>query len=70
MSNFLKKIKDAEAIAYINKITGKKPKHRCPKCHMFTLYKIVKKESVCCWCNNTGKLRKITDGDNSKKIMD
>jgi hypothetical protein len=64
MSSLLKKYRDQEAITYIKQRTGKKPKHRCPMCHMFTLYRTVKGENLCIWCNNTGKLKK--DNHNGK----
>jgi uncharacterized protein (DUF983 family) len=51
MSSINKKFRDIYDKLYIKKHLGRDPKHRCPKCHRFTLYRITKKgEALCFWC--------------------
>lgn len=50
MSNLAKKLRDEEDKKQIKKLTGMTPKHRCPVCHRFTLWKTNGKQKVCLMC--------------------
>ena len=50
MSNFAKKLRDKEDKEKIKQLTGITPKHRCPVCHRFSVYKTNGTQKICLMC--------------------
>lgn len=50
MGNLAKKLRDKEDKEKIKQLTGITPKHRCPVCHRFSVYKTNGIQKICLMC--------------------
>ena len=66
MSNLAKKMRDENDKKVLQQTFGRKPKHRCPECHRFSLWlpnkKTSKIECVMCEMIRMTKEEKVDEG--------
>ena len=70
MGNLNKKIQDNKDKEELTKLSGKKPKHRCPVCHRFTLMFIQNNGTTkdCYWCYHLTRSRLAAKAESIAKM--